>query len=131
MTLTCALTRVTCCSSQNPISRSRCVTSGEAVSCLMRTEVPALTRLSGQSSRCSQELAEHAGTESFTRGRLGDLPACCKMDFGRPAYLRRRSVALVRFAGLGTFPSQQLRPVFHAKRDEMLLGNETADWLWQ
>src|ERR1043165_5224595 len=47
ITLACWLSNLIFCSSQNPISRKRCVTSGEAESCLMRTAVPARTWLSG------------------------------------------------------------------------------------
>src|ERR1051325_3129615 len=42
------LTSFICCSSQKPISRRRCETSGGAEICLMRTALPATTRLSGQ-----------------------------------------------------------------------------------
>jgi hypothetical protein len=46
--LMCRLTSLICCSSQNPSSRSRCEISGGVESCLMRTAVPATTRLNGQ-----------------------------------------------------------------------------------
>ncbi len=45
------------CSSQKPISRSRCVTSGGAVNCLIRTAVPARTLLNGQAIGLAQRPA--------------------------------------------------------------------------
>src|SRR2546423_12813246 len=48
MRLLCRLRSLICCSSQKPISRRRWEISGEAESCLMRTAVPATTRLNGQ-----------------------------------------------------------------------------------
>src|SRR3954471_20765191 len=48
MRLLWRLRSLICCSSQKPISRRRWETSGEAESCLMRTAVPAMTRLNGQ-----------------------------------------------------------------------------------
>jgi hypothetical protein len=48
MMLVCRLTSLICCSSQKPSSRRRCETSGGVESCLIRTAVPATTRLKGQ-----------------------------------------------------------------------------------
>src|SRR5690606_38752047 len=61
----CASNRIFC-SSQNPISRSRWLTSGGAESCLMRTAVPARTSLSGQMNGWGHSgLADTVTTPSF------------------------------------------------------------------
>ena len=52
MIFACCESNRTFCSSQKPISRSRCLTSGGAESCLIRTEVPARTWLKGQTNGC-------------------------------------------------------------------------------
>ena len=57
------LNNLICCSSQKPISRSRCVVSGDAASCLMHTTVPAWMRLNGQMpSLRALTLGEHVGS---------------------------------------------------------------------
>src|SRR5437867_2774892 len=46
----------------------------------MRTAVPALTRLSGQSSGCLQAFATQRANELFTKRRLEGLRLSCKKE---------------------------------------------------
>jgi hypothetical protein len=70
MMLEWQLSSFTFWSSYKPISRRRVLTSGEAESCLMQTTLPALTRLSGQTSGPAHSPSKitYVGFRLFTPG---------------------------------------------------------------
>src|ERR1043165_1774033 len=76
ITFVCWLSNLIFCSSQKPISRNRCVTSGGAESSLMRTAVPARTWLNGHTNGWPHSAGALLG--SFIVARLRQLRLSCK-----------------------------------------------------
>lgn len=79
--LVCRLRSLIFCSSQNPISRNRWVTSGGAESCLMRTSTPVRILLKGHRNGCGQCCPSSwhcAFCDSFTRGMVCQPGSSCK-----------------------------------------------------